>query len=29
LYPFCCPLTPHFPFSLKKAPASQVISSNK
>jgi hypothetical protein len=23
-YPFYCPLTPHFPFSLEKAPASQV-----
>jgi hypothetical protein len=29
LYPFYCPLTPPFPFSLKKAPASQVITSNK
>jgi hypothetical protein len=29
LYPFYCPLTPHFPFSLEKAPASQVIPSNK
>jgi hypothetical protein len=26
LYPFYCPLTPPFPFSLKKAPASQVLS---
>jgi hypothetical protein len=29
LYPFYCPLTPHFPFLLEKAPASQVIPSNK
>jgi hypothetical protein len=29
LYPFYCPLTPPFPFSLEKASASQVISSNK
>jgi hypothetical protein len=29
LYPFYCPLTPQFPFSLEKAPASQVIPSNK
>jgi hypothetical protein len=29
LYPFCCPLTPPFPFSLEKAPASEVIPSNK
>jgi hypothetical protein len=28
-YPFYCPLIPHFPFSLEKAPASQVIPSNK
>jgi hypothetical protein len=28
LYPFYCPLTPPFPFSLEKAPASQEISSN-
>jgi hypothetical protein len=29
LYTFYCPLTPHFPFSLEKAPVSQVIPSNK
>jgi hypothetical protein len=29
LYPFYCPLTPQFPFSLEKAPASQAIPSNK
>jgi hypothetical protein len=29
LYPFYCPLIPHFPFSLEKAPAPQVIPSNK
>jgi hypothetical protein len=29
LYPFYCPLTPPFSFSLEKAPASQVIPSNK
>jgi hypothetical protein len=29
LYPFYCPLTPHFSFSLEIAPASQVIPSNK
>jgi hypothetical protein len=29
LYPFYCPLTPPFPFSLAKALASQVIPSNK
>jgi hypothetical protein len=28
LYPFYCPQTPPFPFSLEKAPASQVIPSN-
>jgi hypothetical protein len=29
LYPFYCLLTPPFPFLLEKAPASQVIPSNK
>jgi hypothetical protein len=29
LYPFYCPLTPQFPFSLEKAPESQVLPSNK
>jgi hypothetical protein len=27
--PFYCPLTPYFTFSLEKAPAFQVIASNK
>jgi hypothetical protein len=29
LCPLYCPLTPPFPFSLEKAPASQVIPTNK